>query len=806
MTPPSESGPGGGAEGNPADDVHPAGPHHEINSLRETFQERRISLATMDRPLRLATGGALASLLAVVLLIALRDVKAPTVDVGRSGGVVVDLSLPLFLTTLVLLSLGFAYLLAGVTLARWPVALGGLVLLTAAIGVETGSFGRLVGASGFLDMLPGWAQWASRGLLLSLWLIAAAARLIARRRSRKAAGERKLWLAILAAYAVIFGGYFALLARATPEVGGLNLFPQVVSLLMTDIVLLVYPVLLVAAVDFGEWGGITGERIATGLRRSRVALPAFALVSCAALAAFGYADLTDTGGIAAGTRLVKAGQSLLLSGAALVVVVGAGRLLQVHRRRWPATLNFASIFAVAALGPYLLSPLSGLLAGSFHHVAQRPEQVTDAGYFTASADVLSEHGGSGDSAYTLLVPRGWIHPRAAADGLERWTDYALPGARPGSPTTPMIRVAVFTGRLSVTDPQELTGIKGSDPATARRDGPWSAIDLTADGMHGTLWVQPATRAFNTSYLMEAFVRGIPEESVRPELEAIAHSFRAAGQPAATLPPPEEKKSATEERRRSDRIITYSIAGYVAILVALLIAYLANGRRWGARAAATVFLLGLFAVATLLFFGDAVGRVLGGESAHWPYLSQDGLLLGVGVFGALAVIAGLRARPDFRRRLLVAIVGLTATVWALEGMSVVYEHALKASRVSVWAAAIVLVAMAWDITMSGESLTNHGSRHAPRETRVLSFLGYVLLLAATVLFYSVQRAISSGVATEAFFEPEAVTMAGLFRVGLPVAVLLFLLRLGDGPHSAAPDHETPDPVRTLAGSGPAGSCP
>lgn len=803
MTPPSEPAPRHGGEG------HHVGAHHEITSLREVFRERRISLATMDPPLRLATGGALASLLAVVLLIALRDVRAPLVDVGRSAGVVVAVSLPLFVTTLALLSLGFAYLLAGVTLARWPVAVGGLVLLTAAVGVETGSFGHIVGAAGFLDMLPRWAQWASRGLLVALWLVAAAAKVV-ERSSRDGADGRRLRLTVLAAYALIFGGYFALLAWATPKVGGLDLFPQVVSLLMTDIVLLVYPVLLVAAVDFGEWGGIAGERIATGVRRFRGALPLCALIGCASLAVFGYVNLTIKGGITAPARLGKAGQSLLLIAVALAVLVAVGRMVRVHRRTWPATLNFASIFAVAALGPYLLSPLSGLLAGSFHHVTQRPEQVTEAGYFTGAADVVSQHGGSGDAAYTLLVPRGWIHG-AAPNGLQTWSDYALPGARPGSPSTPMIRVAVFTGQLSVSDPKELTAIKGADPATARHDGVWSAIDLTTNGMHGTMWVQGAPRAFNTSYVMEALVRGMPEESVLPELEAIAHSFRTAGQPAATLPPLEEKTSATDEGRRSDRIVTYGLAATAAIVLALLIAYGVTGRRWSARLATTVLLLGVFAAATLLFFGDAVGRVVAGKSAHWPYLSQYGLLTGVGVFGSLAVLVGLRIRSDRRQRLLVAIAGLTATVWALEGMSVVYEHALKASRVSIWAAITVLIAMAWDITMSGESLTNHGSSHAPRETRVLSFLGYVLLLAATVLFYSVQKAITSGAATEAFFEPEAVTMAGLFRIGMPVAVLLFLLRLGGGRGGDRrpdddPDLATPDAARPDADAEPAGSHP
>lgn len=63
------------------------------------------------------------------------------------------------------------------------------------------------------------------------------------------------------------------------------------------------------------------------------------------------------------------------------------------------------------------------------------------------------------------------------------------------------------------------------------------------------------------------------------------------------------------------------------------------------------------------------------------------------------------------------------------------------------------------------------------SRVLACFGCVVLLAATVLFCSAQRAVGGGKATEAFFEPESVTRDGLFRIALPVAVLLFLLRFG-----------------------------
>jgi hypothetical protein len=111
------------------------------------------------------------------------------------------------------------------------------------------------------------------------------------------------------------------------------------------------------------------------------------------------------------------------------------------------------------------------------------------------------------------------------------------------------------------------------------------------------------------------------------------------------------------------------------------------------------------------------------------------------------------------------------------MSVLYDHALAASRIAIWAAIIVLVAMAWDVVMSGESMTNEGSKRIPRASRVLAFLGYVILVAGTVLFYSGQQVTGTGQAAESMFEPESITRNGLFRLAFPLAVLMFLLRFG-----------------------------
>lgn len=747
---------------------------HQISSLRAVFGERRISLRTMDQPLRWATGAALGSLLGVALLIALRDIPAPNVVLGRSGGQVVQVSAPLFIATLALLALGLAYLVTGAILASWPVALVTLTLITAMVGLQAGAFGSVIGGVSFLGLLPGWARWTSRGLLVGVWLIAAAAWAWDRRTGRPA--TRPLRLLVLAGYFAIFASYLVVLRIAAPTVGGLDLYPSVIGLVMVDIVMLVHPVLLAAAVDFGEWGGLVGERLTTAVRRRSDRAPAvLASVLAVSLLGYGYLKLAPGLPLVSGARIWRAGRSVLLVAIALGVVVLVGRALALHRRRWPTTLNFAVVFAVCAVGSYLMAPISGVLAHSFAEVGKPVEQVED-GKFTSGADVVAGRGGADTTAFTVLIPRGWLH-RNSGD-LEVWSNYAVPGAAPGqSGAVERVVITSLPATLHAADfAKAMSDMALTGPEEA--DGPWTTVPVTTKDMAGIIWTRPDPQAAGTTYVIEALVKGAPLAAVEPELRAIADSFRAAGEPPAALPDHAEVASESDDADPVvDRMQLIDLGISVAVLLCLLTALALTGRRWPARMVATVLLLGLTSVFTVLFFADSLGRALVGEGARWPYVSKYGLLTAFGVLGLIAVAATTRWAAARRRLLLSGLTGLLATTWALEGMDQLYESALRASRVSVWAAVTVLVAAGWDVTMSGESLTNHGTRHAPRASRVLAFLGYLVLLAATVLFYSAQRAVGSGKATEAFFEPETVTRDGLFRIALPVAVLLFLLRFG-----------------------------
>lgn len=763
----------------------PEVPEHEVHSLRQLFRSRRLSIRTMEPRLRLATGAAAASLLGTVLLIALRDVGGANVIVGRNGDVVTAISTPLFIATLVLLSIGLAYVLTGAVLASTWIAVVALVLIMAEIGLHTGAFGSVFGFDP-LSLLPTWAVWTARAVLLAVLLLAIGVIVFDHRRSNQV--TRRLRLTVLVTFALLFGAYFTILKIASPDVGHLDLFPETISTLMLDIADLVTPLLFIAAVDFGEWGGLLGERIAAGLkvRRSALLAPVAALLALA-LIAYGYAHLAGKQWFT-GDRIWTAIRTALIVGVTLLVMIAVGRLLGLHRRRWPATLNVAGMFAAVALVLYIIAPLAGVIAGKFHGVGTPPEQVTPQGRYTSAADVTLERGGKGDQAYSLLVPRGWIRENQS-NGAVLWLNAALPGPKPGTLVKGLEKMGVFPLDQKTTPEQLAAALKAPIKGEVEREGEFQRFDAELAGGPAQFWLRPNDKG--GTYVVEFTLSGVPQDRVEPTWKAIMETFRTAGQPPATLeeePPPPE----SEQQRAEDRLQAASFYLMVPTAVLLLLLVGIFGRRWALRLVGTILLFAVFVVAALLYFADSYARGIFGPGTHVPYVGSAGLYFSVGVLTLLALLLPFR-EPDRKRVLVVGLISLLATVWTLVGMSVLYDHALAASRVAVWAAIIVLVAIAWDVVMSGESMTNEGSKHIPRASRVLAFLGYVILVAATVLFYSGQKATGTGRAAEALFEPEAITRNGLFRLAFPLAVLMFLLRFG---------RNRPSRVRS-GGPGPAG---
>lgn len=728
----------------------------------------------MDPALRLATAAGAASVLAAGLFIALRNVPGHEVYLGRSAGAVTSMPVAVFVAVLALLAVGFGYLLTAAAAASPRVAIPAIVLLVAGIGVYTGAFGSLIGGLDLLSILPGWARWTCRGILALTLVTSVTVNLADRRLVQRRRVPR---LIVLLAHCGLIGGYLATLDLASPTVGGFNEFGPIVTLLIGQLVFLIFPLLQVAATDYAEWGELTAQRVAAAVpsRWARAASTVLALTASLGLAWFGYNDLSLKFPLASADRLSLAAKNVGLAAAVVLVLLAAGRLLHVRRRAWPQSIGFGGIVAACAVGSVLVPPVVTAVVGGVHRAPDR--LVEPDGRFAPGADVIAVRP-SGPAAFSILIPRGWqVHTTgntvvasryAAHDAVERIV------AEPVPPVT--IRAAAR--EVGLTD-FRTASVGGSQVALG---------SLGPD--RGALWLEPlpSSVAKGVYAIEERASAAFPDPY--PLLTAIATSLRPPGTPAAVVPGAEVQDVSQHE---ADKRRGVGLLAEVIVFVVLLALLLGVGRHWSGRVTAAIYLLGTLIAFEVVFFLPEIGRLIAGRQADWPHLGVAGLLLSVGLGGA--VVSGVAAARDRRddtrlRRTDVEVVGLVGATAGLAAMNALYTHALDASSAAVWAAVILLVAVAWDVTMSGESMTNLDSPHLPRPTRVLGFLGYVIVLGGCVLFFTSQHLAGSGATAEPFFEAEAATQSALFRVGFPLLLMMFLLRTFGGEHSDGEDNGEP----------------
>ncbi len=759
----------------------------EERKLLATFRERRLSIATMDTPLRLATGGAMASLLGAAVLVVLRDKGSP-VPVGVTEGVLTTLSTPLFVAALALLALGFGYVLTGAVLGHRPLAVLTVLAITGVLGIETG----VLGIGGLKAVLPGWARLTTRLLLAAICVVAAAAIVYRRGRHGDAPADRGLRVALLVTYCAIFGAYLGILRLATPDANGIQLFPLTITVLMGGLALLTIPILQVAAIDFGEWGQLTAEAILRGAGRGRLASTgrlAVPLIACGGLIAVGWQLMRGT----TAHRLHNAAIGIAFLAGILALLLLAGALLRVGRQGWPESVNFAGLFVVVAISLWLVAPLSGWAAGAFK--LKPTPTVSEQGTFTAAAQVQRTTAPGGA---TLLVPAGW-HSSKPSSSIYLFSD--------SDPTLGKLIMLIAHGSLGGQSVGQLAQqVAGATPdGGPEADGPWQRVEVKPKPPDNTgmVWAQqPAGQP--QGYLIYGMAQTSDAEPAGRMLEAIVNTFRLPGQAPAPLPTTaaEENTPAAVAQANDDHLLAFGAAMDVGIsLVALALLVLAGRRRWSGRIRIALLFFAVLTLVTIAYRLDSIGRVLAGRAAAWPVLTEAGLLTGVGVLGIAALLAtiGRRDRWTWAGRLPRTLSGLAVGVLTLRLIDILYARALSATHVAVWAAVVLLVAVAWDVTMSGESLTNHASRLIPRSSRVFLFFGYVILLSSAVVFYSGQHVAASGATvSEVYFEPESVTQAALFTVAFPLMLLLFVLQsFTSASPEAAP--EPPEPSTDPSGA-------
>ncbi len=730
--------------------------------LRTAFRERRLSLGTMDRPLRLATVGAFASFVATALGIVFRGATDPHVSLGRGAEGSYEIGLPSFGLSLVLVAIGLGYLLTAACLLKPTVGVPALALMLLGIGWYSGAFGGESDPTGIIDFLPDTAALASRLLLICLALVAIAT-VVVNHRAQPRHVMRRHHLVALVTTSVIFGAYWLLLAIESPTVGSYYLFGPSIAVLLQSLSFAIYPLLYVAAVDFGEWGELTGARIVAAFRRSDAVIYVLAAV---ALTAYGiYAVVRLNSRSSWGATLASVGR-----GVAFAVLIGgplylALRRLRARSYRWPDTLGFAPLLGVAAVA--LIAPhFAGYLNGDFR--IPTPTLATADGRYGPGADVVAVERGVGTSMFTMLIPRYWTVDPPTDDGslsatwiYGRHADDVV--AIASTPPVPLSKLdQVVSGQLTNT-----TTI-----------GRWSRADLTPSDPGvppGNIWTRTTdVDGVAMQYvLLTTKIRNSADESIEADrvFAAMADSLRTATEEPAEAPPliDEDAFDAHSNRRSVIQAGLLLTASFVALALVLI------RRRIAVRFAAAGLLVVMVTAMEIVISMPALSRFLFGNGAGWPLIDADATFAGIALLGvaALALTASAGKRSP---RLAAGLLGLVGAIAALDLMNRLYAYALAASDIAVWAAVILLVAVSWDIVMSGESMTNRGSNLFPRPARLLGVCGYMIVLCGLVLFFSAQTDADTDNFVEPFFEPEAVTQSALFYFAFPLFVLMFFMRL------------------------------
>ncbi|HEY1388530.1 MAG TPA: hypothetical protein VGF38_08295 [Ktedonobacterales bacterium] len=206
-------------------------------------------------------------------------------------------------------------------------------------------------------------------------------------------------------------------------------------------------------------------------------------------------------------------------------------------------------------------------------------------------------------------------------------------------------------------------------------------------------------------------------------------------------------------------------------------------RWrpGAASAAGLYLI-VVGLSVIAFAGSISAF---GQSAT---VALGGVQFAVALFtlAALAWLA-LRGRLDAKRSSLVArffvlngallLIGIVYIAIANAGMFV----GTFSRGVGPMAAVLIVLAFLWDFLMSGGEVTNVEGRRFPRNTRILLYAGYTMLVSTLVLFFGpvTPKTIIGQPDLFFVFNPDLWPRYGLLLLGVPLLVTNFVLGVSRG---------------------------
>lgn len=702
----------------------PQGSESEHKGLAETFHEKVIALDTMGLRLLTPTAIAIAIIVASAVLLATRDADWPLVSMGNVGGSVLEtVPLPVAVLATITLILAWSFIVGGALHAH-PVlrivAVGTYAFVGFSGGIETGSF-----VTALIVTLA----------VLSVVAVAIGLYATDRGNHRQAPHLHHRARLRLSTFGwILFATTLIYVLFALNGLGNGSLVGYVGAELLAFQFLLI-PVLLLAGTDFAEWAEVVSGRLSSLVER----LPRRALVG--AIAVTGLGILARAYVFRAGAGFSVAGTLQNLAPVAALAVPVCGVAVVALRRPTSTRIPFWAL-AAGAVGIYLGILVAGIVAPSTFASFSAPDLPP-----LAAAE-------SAHPQYSLLVPHAWT--KTAVHQGATWS-----GSSDGRPAR-----LVLLWSPSAND----RALSSAFAAPARTEPEGVSDGWRSGSVATTVGGRPADGEFWTkregavTWTLAGVRVGGTSRGSRYLFETIRGSFTAgSGAPA------ESSSSDSPE----SLLLWEGAAGLVLIGVGLIL--LLAGRGETATGGLFLVLVGLFALAGSLVL-PTVSRLIGLSRVLdvVPFnVSVGGAYGALGLILVTSILPGRRLPLPILRLVLVLTLGFAALEFLFAS---VFGTALDAGkRFTVLQAVVLVVAMLWDVLMSGESFTNTGGLAVPRHTRVLLYMGYTLLVVSAVLFLSSVQIQGGGSAGQEF-ESDSWPQTGIATLGPPLLITFFLVNL------------------------------
>ncbi|HEX4216016.1 MAG TPA: hypothetical protein VIA06_22070 [Candidatus Dormibacteraeota bacterium] len=717
---------------------------HE-HGLAHTLQEKLIRFDSMDRGLLALTLIAIAAVILTAVLILVKDLPWPLLPVTTSGEKVITVPLPVLVASGIFLVLAWSYLLTGAMHSHLVLRILVLIAFTlsnAALWLGGGNFFAAIGILLLLALV--WAMSAA------LWVVD---RFHFHRNAPHRHPRRRLKLPT---FLFFVGATTALYVIAFAVGAHTGDFGFSVNLQLSALQFALIPLLYLAGTDFAEWAEVVAGRVGTAVANRRDLVGSAGLVVLLVVAAgatIWYSlNLLDDD--------FRISLLALIPGTIVLLVIAAFGIAAM-RRAAKASVPFWSI-VVAGMAGYAC-----ILVGSAVSVGTGGESATPTSYQHAAAPVFSISYGRGWSAERqeqIGAADVWTFGTTDPTGLPaRLTVVAEPSSGSTSDLLQTVGPRALNGTVEVTS----TGVHGA----------WQErrFELTSGGslFLGRAW----TRKENGELWM---VTG-----TAPYAAGGAYDARFA-QDLASWQPEVSGSDTSTGNTTFPAIYTFAPFLWIPLVIVGVIFILEGGELATGGlflAASGIFFLAFGA--QYLFYG-LIGHTIPHVVPGTMSLMDWAIGVGSVIYAAFVVATGrLRRHAVPLRLVLILVVGFLGLRLLY---SYVFQTALEASaRFTLVQAVVLLLAILWDVAMSGENLTNLQGWHVPRHSRVLLYFGYVIMVATAVLFFSSLHA-PPGEGTD--FESDMWPQLGILLMGPPLLLTFFFANLGHWLYGGRPAVERP----------------